>query len=221
MPQAPLKKNSEANSEYEESCKTCYKLYGLWNNVPLYSEEIEHILHEEIVFFEAKINDVNTARKTMFDKLIAIVEAAIKDIIPAGKVYLYGSYATGLSMPWSDIDMVIDIPDDGMSPLDILPQIEKSLEGQDGVVADSKFIRQASIPVLKIVCTEKYLDTKIDVCLHEPRHTGITCVTLVKDYLFKYSGMLRPLVLVLKQMLYMTQLNDPYQGGLSSYGIIL
>jgi non-canonical poly(A) RNA polymerase PAPD5/7 len=42
----------------------------------------------------------------------------------------------------------------------------------------------------------------------------------VSDYLAEYS-VLKYLVLPLKQLLYYSKMNDPYQGGLSSYGLIL
>lgn len=53
------------------------------------------------------------------------------------------------------------------------------------------------------------------------KHNGLNCVDLVKEYLVQYEGILRPLVYIIKHLLYMAELNDPYQGGLSSYGLIL
>ena len=111
-------------SETQGNCKVCCKLYGIWNNVPLYVEEIENILHEEILFFEKKVLDHEAKRKPQFDDLVKIIEKSVKVTLPKSKVNLYGSYATGLSMPWSDIDMVIDIGNDAISPTDLLPQIQ-------------------------------------------------------------------------------------------------
>ena len=83
--------------------------------------------------------------------------------------------------------------------------IEKALINIGDLVEDSKFIRNAAIPVLKIDTTAKYFNKKIDLTLQESRHNGLNCVNLVKDYLSKYNNILRPIVLVLKQMLFMTQ----------------
>ena len=51
-------------------------------------------------------------------------------------------------------------------------------------------------------------------------HNGIKCVELVKEYLLD-CWFIEPLILVLKQMLKVNGLNDPYKGGLSSYGLLL
>jgi non-canonical poly(A) RNA polymerase PAPD5/7 len=51
-------------------------------------------------------------------------------------------------------------------------------------------------------------------------HNGVKCVNLVKDYLTD-CWFIEPLILVLKQMLKVNGLNDPYKGGLSSYGLLL
>lgn len=60
----------------------------------------------------------------------------------------------------------------------------------------------------------------IDITHWTEYHNGVKCVNLVKDYLFE-CWFIEPLVLVLKQMLKVNNLNDPYKGGLSSYGLFL
>jgi len=89
------------------------------------------------------------------------------------------------------------------------------------VFEDVKFISSTAFPVIKIVCTEKYLKKKLDITLQDDRHNGIKCVELVKEYLLEYEDILRPLIYILKHLLFHAGLNDPYQGGLSSYGLIL
>ena len=61
---------------------------------------------------------------------------------------------------------------------------------------------------------------QIDISIYNKEHFGLQCVKLVKSYLEKYES-LEPLVFALKTMLKCSQLNDPYLGGISSYGIIL
>ena len=60
----------------------------------------------------------------------------------------------------------------------------------------------------------------IDITHMTEFHNGLKCVELVKDYLVD-CWFIEPLILVLKQMLKVNQLNDPYKGGLSSYGLLL
>ncbi len=49
---------------------------------------------------------------------------------------------------------------------------------------------------------------------------GLKCCSLIKQLLHDYSY-LEPLTIVLKKFLAVHDLNAPFQGGLSSYGVIL
>lgn len=89
------------------------------------------------------------------------------------------------------------------------------------IVKKKNYIRGASYPVLKIECTAQYNSKKMDITIKEARHTGINCVSLVRDYIVEYEKILRPIVFVLKQMVFMAGLNDPFTGGINSYGLIL
>jgi DNA polymerase sigma len=60
----------------------------------------------------------------------------------------------------------------------------------------------------------------IDITHMTDIHNGVKCVNLVKEYLLD-CWFIEPLILVLKQMLKVNGLNDPYKGGLSSYGLLL
>lgn len=79
------------------------------------------------------------------------------------------------------------------------------------------------MPVIKITSVDKYLNRKIDITLREfkdSKHNGEACVELIRDYIRNYK-VFKPLILVLKQLIYNAKLYDPYQGGISSYGLIL
>jgi non-canonical poly(A) RNA polymerase PAPD5/7 len=51
-------------------------------------------------------------------------------------------------------------------------------------------------------------------------HNGLECVRIVKEFL-EENEMIEPIILVLKQMLKVSSLNDPYFGGMSSYALFL
>ena len=67
---------------------------------------------------------------------------------------------------------------------------------------------------------EAYHKIQIDLSIQDSKHYGIKCVELVKSFLKEYE-VLEPLVFALKNILKNASLNDPYTGGLSSYGLIL
>jgi non-canonical poly(A) RNA polymerase PAPD5/7 len=61
---------------------------------------------------------------------------------------------------------------------------------------------------------------QIDISIQDQKHYGLRCVELVRTFLKDYE-VLEPIVLALKNILKLASLNDPYTGGLSSYGLIL
>lgn len=70
------------------------------------------------------------------------------------------------------------------------------------------------------MCTPGYASKKVDITIQDGKHNGIKCVDLVKRYLQAYEP-LKYLVMAFKQLIFNSQLNDPYQGGLTSYALIL
>ncbi len=72
------------------------------------------------------------------------------------------------------------------------------------MIENVKYVDKANFPILKINTTNKYLNKRIDITMNEndnKTHNGKKCVNLVKKYLKKYE-VLKPLVLVLKQMVF-------------------
>lgn len=86
--------------------------------------------------------------------------------------------------------------------------------------SEVKYISGATIPVIKAVCSSKYANKRVDITIQDGKHNGIKCVELVKKYLQTYEP-LKYLVVAFKQLIYNSKLNDPYQGGLTSYALIL
>lgn len=126
---------------------------------------------------------------------------------------------------------------------DCLQRERWSAEGQEGKrqwVTSVKYIDQATVPVIKVECSlsalmdssghkypknPKYASIysesfHLDITHMTEFHNGLKCVGLVKAYLLD-CWFIEPLILVLKQMLRVNGLNDPYKGGLSSYGLLL
>ena len=72
-------------------------------------------------------------------------------------------------------------------------------------------------PKYSSIYEEKF---NLDITHMNDGHNGLQCVNLVNNYLVEY-WFIEPLILVLKQMLKVNGLNDPWKGGLSSYGLLL
>lgn len=83
-------------------------------------------------------------------------------------LYTYGSYANGLCLPNSDIDLLIEFQDEyaAVSNLETLSQHLASFP----FIKESKFIKFTAVPVLKIETTSEYDFFKVDITLKDTTH---------------------------------------------------
>ncbi len=84
-------------------------------------------------------------------------------MLPKSQVKVYGSHATKLCLPWSDIDLVIcpSVKDgyQNMRAGPILSQIAYELNtGEHDIVLHVNYIEGASVPVVKVTCQAKIED---------------------------------------------------------------
>ncbi|KAI6241410.1 hypothetical protein M3Y99_00369000 [Aphelenchoides fujianensis] len=126
------------------------------------------------------------------------------------KVEIYGSTAQQLYLPTSDLDVAVDCPY-GFPDLTLLAQL---LRGY-GLYANVTVIGKSAYPILKLVETGTNLS--IDVGFNV-RHS-LTAVTWVKEV--RSLRYLEQLVFITKHYLHHKGLNVPYNGGLTSYALIV
>ena len=186
---------------------------------------IINCLSKDISEFESFVTMQIKSSSNIFQDLLKNVEKAVNECIPDYQVRLYGSHATNLCLPWSDLDVVL-IPKNlnmiynkSENNRSLLSKLYENLKNQKWV-KDILYISNASIPIIKIYSIGIYNNIPIDISIQEETHFGLKCVELVKQYMNQYES-LKPLVLSIKNILKRANLNDPYKGGISSYGLIL
>lgn len=221
-----VKTNPVKQENDPEGCHPCMNIYSVSNHIA--KSNLELALHKELVTFEQMILVHNQKEKAMLDNLIERIHDIVKEVYPDSKVkhglteaHVYGSYATGLCLPWSDIDILLEFNSSYTSD-DYLQAIDFHLSDKHSdIIKSKKYIKTANYPVLKLECTPEYANKRLDITVKEVRHSGMSCVGLVREYLKEYEGILRPLVYVLKQILFLANLNDPFTGGVNSYALVL
>ena len=188
-------------------------------------------LSADLTDFEIFVKLRIEKEKDIYDTLIKNIQNAVDKSIPNYVVNLYGSHATNLSLPWSDLDVVLiqskkilenggNIDMDYQDDNSILLSKLYEYISKEPWVKDCKLISKASVPIIKIIAIEKYNNMSIDISIQDGKHFGLKCVELVKKLLDEYKS-LKPMTLAIKNILKRANLNDPYKGGISSYGIIL
>ena len=188
-------------------------------------------LSADLTDFEIFVKLRIEKEKDIYDTLIKNIQNSVDKSIPNYVVNLYGSHATNLCLPWSDLDVVLiqskkiienggNIDMDYQDDNSILLSKLYEYISKEPWVKDCKLISKASVPIIKILAIEKYNNMSIDISIQDGKHFGLKCVELVKKLLDEYKS-LKPMTLAIKNILKRANLNDPYKGGISSYGIIL
>lgn len=174
------------------------------------------LLREEISVFLKEIEKWQDEVEPIYSELTAKVSRAIKKKFPSCEVEIYGSFATKLHLPSSDIDMVIvGLEGDKQNSLQIL---EKALKIHRFIKVTS--LIKAAIPLIKIKAEMLNRVIFIDITVNDSNHSGLKCLGLVNRFLSQYS-MIRPIFLILKYLLYLCNFKEPYNGGLGSYSLFL
>lgn len=186
-------------------------------------------LHNEIVDF-VHIMEPMPAEIQEREKLIQEVKDLVQSIFgSSAEVQVFGSQATGLLLPTSDIDLVVIQVEDKDKKLeekiqDAEEEWEQPVSSPLRRFADEmqttwvdrlsylEAIENTRIPLVKF--TDKRTNISVDVSFDQP--SGPPAAVLMKTYL-NAMPVLRPLTFVLKYFLAARSLNEPYSGGVGSF----
>ena len=218
--QCLLKEKSNCLFDIKEKKNYMYKYNYAMINKELKNEYIYNQLQIDLIDFTTYVQNENNKLEPILKKLNDLVQQSVNKCL--GEEYhlkMYGSRATKLCLPWSDIDYVISSNRTiHFEPLQLLN--DYLIELYDKFFTDMKYIAGASVPLLKIFTKNEYHKISLDISMENPEHHGEECVNYIKQKIKEYE-VLTPLTLALKTILQKAYLNDPYVGGLSSYGVIL
>ena len=206
------------------SFEKCYYYKKLSENIVSFYNEI--IYKNEIIFpLKRKLNSI----------VLKIINQEInKSLKPYNIINLviYGSQASGLSLPESDIDLLLIYYDSNNSLESLINELYKCLQ------ISHKFFNitslpKASSPLIKIAykANNNEMDISIlhmDISFHNifPNKTTIyfTPSLLIVRYIqrsIEYLPQSKNIIIIIKKYLKNIGLNNYYTGGLSSFSIFL
>ena len=211
-------KDSE-NKEFDDSFYPwikpngkCHSLHGMLK------------LHYEILDFYDFIKLTNSEIRAR-NKTYKEIKTIIEDNFPNYKCSLYGSFITELSLPDSDIDILITKKEEkNNNPLKpdkneqneetiLLNDLESvySVLGNKNIFKDFKIIH-AKVPIV----TGIYNPTDVHVDISFCKKKGINDTEIIKNILNIYPE-IKPLMLLIKYLIRQRNLNQIYTGGISSF----
>jgi len=179
-------------------------------------------LHENILSYGHRITTEMMNQCGERSKAFMTVQTAVQGLWSQGQTSVYGSLygppETQFALPHSDIDVAVGAL--LVSPLctdkKLLDKLQDRLQlGED--CTDSKVVAQRGRSVLRCVIREFEVDVTID---SKGPFSGFKSGEFQRLASERHPQ-LRPLTLVVKQLLHRHRLNDPYNGGLTGYGVVL
>lgn len=81
--------------------------------------DLEERFTNDIKSLNAQIDSYNAKNKALFDKLIQTISKLATDTVKGATLEIFGSFATELCLPLSDIDLVVKAPSN-IHPAEVL-----------------------------------------------------------------------------------------------------
>ena len=188
----------------------------------LYPEKyIIQNLSKDIIDFHRYNQIQMTQKQPIIKNILPALQNLIDSLKYEYQIKIYGSYATGLCLPWSELDLVL------------VPKTKNNQHGKEYPIlqslyiqiqdikwiTSSKFIENFIYPFISFQTDSTFNNITINISIEDIKHNGLKCVELIQDYMIKYSA-LEPLIIALKQILKNADLLR-FIGGLNPYGLTL
>ncbi|SCV05140.1 LANO_0H00936g1_1 [Lachancea nothofagi CBS 11611] len=175
--------------------------------------EIADWLTLEIKDFVAYISP-SQEEITIRNATISKIRSAVKALWPDSDLHVFGSFATDLYLPGSDIDCVVNSSAGDKENRNCLYSLASFLKRRK-LATQVEVIAKARVPIIKFVEPESQIH--IDVSFE--RINGLEAAKVIRGWLNETAG-LRELVLIVKQFLSARRLNNVHTGGLGGFSII-
>ncbi|OMJ90958.1 hypothetical protein SteCoe_6626 [Stentor coeruleus] len=189
-------------------------------------------LHKEIITFSETMAWRLQNKILCINKILEKFSEIITLSFHNARIELFGSFASGLAIEASDVDIVITgLEFHERQELEMACDYLATILRNYTFISKLNAIHTARIPVIKleintmsIVGIESLI--MFDITFDDSyqgnfgTHLGLSTLYLTKELELLYPSLLY-LVLVLKKFLYTYELNSAYKGGLSSYSLVL
>jgi Nucleotidyltransferase domain len=200
----------------------------------IHTQYVYDYLTEEIFAFE-KYMESTAAEKAAVEQAFKDTRKVISSIDPDVKITVIGSRGTGLAMPLSDIDLNIEFseplfskkpgkrrpsagrPEARKEVVELLRTVTKTLRKKGG--PKPWFYQLATIEAKVPIVHARHSQTKLEIQVQSTTDCHAS-MEIVKAYMNEFPT-LRPLFLVLRQVLKMRGLGEARGHGIGSYPLIM
>lgn len=177
-------------------------------------KEISDWLTKEIQDFVAYLSPSESEIRAR-NEAVQRIKTLVGSMWPDASVNVFGSYATDMYLPGSDIDIVITSPTGRLTSKSHLYQLSSKIKFAPGFAEKVTTIGKARVPIIKFVDSR----SKIHIDISFERRNGLAAVEHIRKWAIDYPC-LRHLVMPIKQFFASRRLNDVAVGGIGGYSII-
>eukprot|EP01018_Ginkgo_biloba_P018856 Gb_33808 [translate_table: standard] len=147
-------------------------------------------------------------------QLIICLETLITREWPGAQLHLYGSCANAFGVSNSDIDVCLSIDDKQSTKPELVLKLADILQAED--MQNVQALTHARVPIVKF--TDPTTDISCDICINNI--LAVVNTKLLHDYA-QIDVRLQQLAFMVKYWAKRRQINETYQGTLSSYAYVL
>lgn len=169
-------------------------------------------LHNEIIDFYNYVRpseESSLVRQEAFERVRAVLEGALE----GSSVLCFGSFATQLYLPQSDVDVVL--LHDSLSGEALTKKVRRVLRAHPDVFLNIDSIK-AKVPLIKF--TEAGSRLEFDLSFNEPSVVYVMQVVMSE---LRLQPEIKYLVFVLKIALRQRGMNNTFMGGIGSFLLLL
>lgn len=142
------------------------------------------------------------------------ISSVVSNLWEDSETLVFGSYATNLYLPGSDIDIVIISSHGRLDKKSHLYQLSSRLRNS-GIGTNIEVIAKARVPIIKFVDAQ----SKIHIDVSFERRNGISTLQTIQKWMQRYPS-LRSFAIVVKHFLARRKLNEVHTGGLGGFSTI-
>ena len=192
--------------------------------------QIKSNLVKDIIDFQKFINYHIKEKQ----KPISNIRSSLQEILELNGfdyiVYIFGSYATGLCLTWSDLDLILISKNQNIKNSNSILKLQEIvglLNKINWVDKPNLITDYYAFPYITFSTDKDHGFMKVNLTIQDKKNNGYRCVKLIQEFLNSYKNV-EPLALIIKQLMkcsntlfslsnYMNTSSDT----LNSYSIIL
>ena len=188
-----------------------------------------NLVQDILDFYEYNRHSIKKNQESV-NKIRSSLQESIENARYEYTLYVIGSYALDLALPWSDLDLILIDKHQNISGKETeskLKEIQQLLSTLSWIYQPILITDYSAFPYITFLTDEKHGSLKVNLTIQDDKNTAYRSIKLIKRYLSAYKN-LHYLIIAFKQLFKSANLlyilsnhKNNSKSTLNSYSIIL